>query len=421
MSDPPLNQVPEAAYLQAIVDAAPRVILVLDAAGHHRFGLDGRQRVLVGIPASELIGRNLLDFVADDDAPPGARVDGVRPPTRPGRFRPMEFRYRRADGSIGVAEAVSTNQLADPRLHGIVAAGPRRHRASRDRPGPRVHRRRSDRSPTMLRLVARLVEEPARRTAAPSSAIDPVDGRFAVAASVARRRSTSSPCAAADTSRRHRRTSPSAPPATNPLPWAPVIEDGRARIHADLASLPPACRPRLASRASPPAGSSRSFLPVERRHRGLHHRVAPPARRPRPRASGWRSSGPAGWWPSPSNGATPRRSCCSTRRATTPSPRLPNRVAVLPATRPRAAAGRAPRGRALPRPRRLQVDQRPLRPPGRRPGADHVARASRGPAPGRPGGPPRRRRVRRHLLPTCRRPTRPSRSPSGSSTRSASR
>ena len=90
---------------------------------------------------------------------------------------------------------------------------------------------------TMLRLVARLVE-----TRLPDCraivAIDPVEGHFAVAASSLDALDHLT-VAAADTSDTGVDLTEPAPPS-NPLPWAPVIEDGRARIHADLLSLPPA-------------------------------------------------------------------------------------------------------------------------------------------------------------------------------------
>ena len=70
---------------------------------------------------------------------------------------------------------------------------------------------------------------------------------------------------------------------------------------------------------------------------------------------------------------------------------LPNRSQFDLRLAARAAARRQPAGAAVPRPRRLQADQRPLRPPGRRPGADHGGPTHRrGAATRRPHRPPRR-------------------------------
>ena len=118
MTQPPLNQVPDAAFLRAVLEVAPRVIAVLDPVGTLVW-VAGDSLSMVGISPADLIGRNLLDFVPDSDLPLALEsMEYAIHSTRP--FKAMEFRYVRADGSIGVAEAVSTNQISDPRINGIV-------------------------------------------------------------------------------------------------------------------------------------------------------------------------------------------------------------------------------------------------------------------------------------------------------------
>ena len=104
-------------------------------------------------------------------------------------------------------------------------------------------------------------------------------------------------------------------------------------------------------------------------------------------------------WSRTSPSGTSCRSGCATRRCTTRSPACPTaRCSSSGSTAVvrRRAAGRPRVGALLPRPRRLQGDQRHARPRRRRPAAGRgrpPARAARSPAraPGRPDG---RRRVR---------------------------
>ena len=179
MTEPPLNQVPEAAYLRAVLAAAPRFIAVIDATGTVLWA-GGDSESMVGIPAPELIGRNLLDFVPPSELP--LALESMAYAVRIDRpFRAMEFRYLHADGSIGVAEAVSANRLNDPVIQGVVLQV---HDVTERSVTDQVLESIAAGGPvsTMLRLVARLVETRLPECRA-IVAIDPVEGHFAVAAS----------------------------------------------------------------------------------------------------------------------------------------------------------------------------------------------------------------------------------------------
>jgi PAS domain S-box-containing protein len=83
------------------------VILVIDAAGQIRW-VSRASETLIGRCPEQLINHSVLEFVIDDDHP--LMYESMAYVLdQPGYFRPVEFRYRRADDSIGVLEAVSAN------------------------------------------------------------------------------------------------------------------------------------------------------------------------------------------------------------------------------------------------------------------------------------------------------------------------
>ena len=136
---------------------------------------------LAGIPAPTLVGRNILEFIVDDDA--ALVLESMEYLLeRTGRFRPMEFRYRRADGSTGVVEAISANQLRNDDINGIVVQV---HDITERRVIDQILEAIASGStfPATMRLVARLVEEQLEGTRA-IIGVDPVDGRFRTAISV---------------------------------------------------------------------------------------------------------------------------------------------------------------------------------------------------------------------------------------------
>ena len=126
-------------------------------------------------------GHSILEFIVDDDV--ALVLESMEYVLdRPGRFRPMEFRYRRADGSTGVLEAVSANHLRDEAINGIVVQV---HDITERRIIDQVLESIASGATfaATMRLIARLVEEQLEGTRA-IIGVDPVDGRFRSAISV---------------------------------------------------------------------------------------------------------------------------------------------------------------------------------------------------------------------------------------------
>jgi len=180
VSDPPTSP-PQAQFdLQAIVDHAPRPMLVLDSQGTITWA-NRATGDLAGLSAEAILGHSILEFIVDDDV--ALVLESMEYLLdRPGRFRPMEFRYRRADGSTGVLEAVSANQLRDESVNGIVVQV---HDITERRIIDQVLESIASGATfaATMRLIARLVEEQLEGTRA-IIGVDPVDGRFRSAISV---------------------------------------------------------------------------------------------------------------------------------------------------------------------------------------------------------------------------------------------
>jgi diguanylate cyclase (GGDEF)-like protein/PAS domain S-box-containing protein len=240
------------AEAQAILDAAPRTLMLLDATGRITW-INPAGELLARIPRAELVGRDILDFVAEEDvALVVESIDYLL--ARPGTFRPMEFRYRRADGHVGVAEAMSTNRLDDPRVSGIVV---------------QVHdvteRRLTDEVleliaaggsfDEVLRLLANLLEAQLGDCRA-IVGVDPHLGRFMTAASSRDILDDISPAARqvdepeagdappgdappGDAPPPGDRPEASSPPSTASVhaPWTDAIDRGEPVLHADLTTL----------------------------------------------------------------------------------------------------------------------------------------------------------------------------------------
>ena len=258
------KDVQRAIAVEAVIDAAPRVTMVIDAAGTIRW-ISAAALHLVGRPADELVGRSILEFVAPEDVGLVTEtIDYVLSTT--GQYRPMEFRFRRSDGTTGVVEVVSANRLEDPRIQGIVV---------------QVHdvteRRITDEVleliaagggfDTTLRLLAHLLEVQLGDTRG-MVGIDPHGGRFRTAASAndivdeltdvalsdepgAVSNMAPGEDAALRTSTARGRVESGTASAATPAhaagdepdtPWAEAIRTGRPVIHSDLAGLDPAVR-----------------------------------------------------------------------------------------------------------------------------------------------------------------------------------
>ena len=179
MSDRQTSHTDLSAHLEALMDAAPRVVLVIDEEGRILW-VSRASEMLVGLSPEQLIGRSMLEFVVEDDLP--LMLESMAYVLdQPGHFRPMEFRYRRADDTVGVLEAVSANRLDDPTIRGIVAqvhdVTPRRifdEILESIAAGAAVNE--------VVRLIARQVEEQVG-DARVIVGIDPVGDSFRLAAS----------------------------------------------------------------------------------------------------------------------------------------------------------------------------------------------------------------------------------------------
>ena len=127
-----------------------------------------------------MIGRSILEFIIEDDV--ALVLESLEYLLeRSGMFRPMEFRYRRPNGSTGVLEAVSANRLRDPAVEGIVVQV---HDVTERRIIDQVLEAIASGATfaATMRLVARLVEEQLEGTRA-IIGVDPLDGRFRTAVS----------------------------------------------------------------------------------------------------------------------------------------------------------------------------------------------------------------------------------------------
>ena len=179
MPDPSASKARADVDLDAVVAAAPRSILLLDSLGVITW-INQATSTLTGLAVEDVIGRSILEFIVDDDV--ALVLESMEYLLdRPGPFRAMEFRYRRADGSTGVLEAVSANHLADPAVNGIVVQV---HDITERRIIDQVLEAIASGATfaATMALVARLVEEQLPGTRA-IIGVDPVDGRFRTAVS----------------------------------------------------------------------------------------------------------------------------------------------------------------------------------------------------------------------------------------------
>ena len=238
MSEHDPIDVDRAAELEAVLNAAPRVVAVLDPNGEIRW-VNRAATELVGVPHEELVGRNVLEFVIPQDAP--LVVESIEYLlSTSGQFRPMEFRFHRADGTVGVLEAVSANRLDDPAIRGIVVQ-------LHDVPARRLTDEvleviaAGGSFEEILRLLANLLEVQLG-DARGIVGVDPHDGRFGVAASshdivddLADAIRTEEPTSSAAGGREE----PTEAPNT---PWADAIRTGTMVIHPDLSGLDPGFR-----------------------------------------------------------------------------------------------------------------------------------------------------------------------------------
>ena len=251
MPDQESIDVDRAARLEAVFDAAPRVIGVIDASGVILW-CNPAATALVGIPYDELPGHNVIDFVIEEDAPLVAEtIDYLLTTTR--AFRPMEFRFRRADGTLGVLEVAGANRLDHPTVRGIVV---QLHDVTERRLTDEVLEviAAGGSFEEILRMLANLLEVQLRDARA-IVGVDPHQGRFGTAASAHDILEDPTEVASTDdeedveaaglglrtgTDADNGETDPTAAARVEPeMPWSEAIRTGETVIHPDLTSLDP--------------------------------------------------------------------------------------------------------------------------------------------------------------------------------------
>ena len=240
MSDPQTSQADATVQLDALLDAAPRALVVIGSTGVITWVSKAAER-LIDLEADELVGDNMLRFVVDDDVE--LLLESMAYLLeRPGHFRPMEFRYNRGDGTVGVLEAVSANRLDDPAIQGIVVqvhdVTPRRifdqalESIAAGAPFDQV-----------MQLIARQVEEQIGDCRV-IVGVDPIGDSFQLAASTADlvTDATAEPQTedapgrmATGAGSSGRRADTEAEPST---PWGRAIRERRPVVDGDLDALP---------------------------------------------------------------------------------------------------------------------------------------------------------------------------------------
>lgn len=109
---------PSAAYYRALVESVLDVVSVYDGDGRVRY-VSPSVRKMLGVDATEIVGRMGIDFVHPDDQPALRRVlDAAR--DHPGRGHLFEIRLRHRDGSYRTVESLATSFLGDPTVAGVV-------------------------------------------------------------------------------------------------------------------------------------------------------------------------------------------------------------------------------------------------------------------------------------------------------------
>jgi PAS domain S-box-containing protein len=105
-------------YFHALIESAPDAILVVGADHVVRFATNSAESV-TGRRVEDLIGRDSFDLVEPDDQPIAMTALGECLRTA-GSRRTVEYRARRADGSVRHREAVLVNCLDEPGVNGVV-------------------------------------------------------------------------------------------------------------------------------------------------------------------------------------------------------------------------------------------------------------------------------------------------------------
>jgi PAS domain S-box-containing protein len=105
-------------HFRSLIENASDLITILAPDGTVRYESPAL-RAMLGYEPEELVGRNAFEFVHPDDVEPTlARLRAVL--ASPGSSTSAEFRFRNADGSWSVLEAVGTTLRPDTAAEGVV-------------------------------------------------------------------------------------------------------------------------------------------------------------------------------------------------------------------------------------------------------------------------------------------------------------
>jgi PAS domain S-box-containing protein len=105
-------------FYRRLIEKAPDAILVIDAQGTMHYASPSMPRLL-GYGEDERIGESAFDFVHPDDVGKVVELFAAAAAT-PGASDQVETRVKHKDGSWRWVQAVGTNHLDDPAVHGIV-------------------------------------------------------------------------------------------------------------------------------------------------------------------------------------------------------------------------------------------------------------------------------------------------------------
>ncbi|MBI5284173.1 MAG: EAL domain-containing protein [Chloroflexi bacterium] len=103
---------------RSLVQNATDMVTIVEADGVLRYGSPAVERLL-GYRPEDITGKNLLSLVHPGDHPEAMRAF-ARAREHRGIHPPLELRLQHADGSWRFFEAIATNLLDDPTIHGIV-------------------------------------------------------------------------------------------------------------------------------------------------------------------------------------------------------------------------------------------------------------------------------------------------------------
>jgi PAS domain S-box-containing protein len=105
-------------HYRLLIEHSHDLVSILEADGTIRYVSPSHARLL-GYAREDVIGRNAFDFVHPEDVA-GLLAEFQHGVSEPRRTALAEFRFRHADGSWRVLEAIAQNLLDDPTMHGIV-------------------------------------------------------------------------------------------------------------------------------------------------------------------------------------------------------------------------------------------------------------------------------------------------------------